>query len=126
MAGFSSGEGCFFIHACPPRKINLLFKIGQHIKDAKLIKGFVKYLGGGSYSEYLNYSMSYYKCENLNIFLDKIIPFFKKYPIIGVKAKDFADFVFVADLMKGKVHLTEKGFEQILLIKKGINKGRSF
>ena len=126
MAGFSSGEGCFFIHARPPRKISLLFQIAQHIRDSKLINGFVVYLGGGRYSESLDDNMSYYKCENLDIFLDKIIPFFKNYPILGVKAKDFADFVFVANLMKRKVHLTEKGFKQILLIKNGMNKGRKF
>ena len=126
MAGFSSGEGCFFIHARLPRKISLLFQIAQHIRDSKLIKGFVVYFGGGRYYESLDDNMSYYKCENLDIFLDKIIPFFKKYPILGVKAKDFADFVFVADLMKRKVHLTEKGFKQILLIKNGMNKGRKF
>ena len=30
------------------------------------------------------------KLQNLNISQKKIIPFFKKYPIVGVKAKDFA------------------------------------
>ena len=126
MAGFSSGEGCSIIHGRLPRKISLPFKIGQHIRDSKLIKGFVVYFRGGRYSESLDYIMSYYKCENLDIFLDKIIPFFKKYPILVVKAKDFADFVFVADLMKRKVHLTEKGFKQILLIKNGMNKEENF
>ena len=40
---------------------------------------------------------------------DKIIPFFYKYPIQGVKALDSADFKRVAELMKEGRHLTEEG-----------------
>jgi len=54
----------------------------------------------------------------------KIIPFFSKYPIEGVKAKDFDDFCKVAELMKSKVHLTSDGLEQIRKIKSGMNRGR--
>ena len=32
--------------------------------------------------------------------MKKIIPFFKKYKIIGVKAKDYADFCKVAERFK--------------------------
>ena len=53
-----------------------------------------------------------------------IIPFFDKYPIFGVKAKDFEDFKKVAELMKNKAHLTPEGLEKIRLIKAGMNRGR--
>ena len=35
-----------------------------------------------------------------------IIPLFQKNPIQGVNAKDFADWCFVADMMKEKKHFT--------------------
>ena len=57
---------------------------------------------------------------------DKIIPFFEKYPIKGVKALDYADFCKVAELMKNKAHLTEHGLEEIRKIKSGMNRGREF
>ena len=38
-----------------------------------------------------------------------IIPFFRKYPFIGVKSKDLQDFCIVADLIKDKKHLTPVG-----------------
>jgi hypothetical protein len=47
--------------------------------------------------------------DRLSDITDKIIPLFKKYPIEGVKAKDFADFCEVAELMKNKAHITEVG-----------------
>lgn len=129
MAGFCAGEGSFTVNARllsnNKRKINLWFKLPQHIRDANLIKGFIQYFDGkGTYTESLKDNMCHYNCESLSHILDKIIPFFNQYPIIGVKSKNFADFVLVANLMKGKAHLTAKGFEQILLIKDGMNKGR--
>ena len=55
---------------------------------------------------------------------DKIIPFFDRYPIVGVKALDLADFRRVATMIKTKAHLTSDGLEQIRLIKSGMNRGR--
>lgn len=55
---------------------------------------------------------------------EKIIPFFQKYPIVGVKALDYADFCKAAELMKIKAHLTASGLEQIGQLKTGINRGR--
>jgi hypothetical protein len=54
----------------------------------------------------------------------KIIPFFSRYPIIGVKAKDFEDLSKVALLMQSKAHLTKEGLEQIQKIKAGMYRGR--
>ena len=55
---------------------------------------------------------------------EKIIPFFKKYTIHGVKALDFADWCEVAEMMKQKKHLTAEGLEKIKKIKEGMNRGR--
>lgn len=125
MAGFMSGEGCFFVHARPNiRKISIFIKIAQDKRDDKLIESFVEYFGEGRCYKPLNEKMCYYICEKLSAILDNIIPFFNKYPIEGVKADDFADFIAVANMMKMKAHLTAKGYKKILLIKGGMNKKR--
>jgi hypothetical protein len=67
-----------------------------------------------------------FKVQKLSDITDRIIPFFKKYPIQGVKLKDFHDFCLVAELMKNKAHLTEEGLNRIRLIKAGMNTGRKF
>ena len=56
---------------------------------------------------------------------EKILPFFKKYPILGIKSEDFMDFCEVVNMMKVKVHLTQDGLNKIQKIKVGMNKGRS-
>ena len=57
---------------------------------------------------------------------EKILPFFKKYPIVGIKSEDFMDFCEVVNMMKVKVHLTQDGLNKIQKIKVGMNKGRSW
>ena len=56
--------------------------------------------------------------------MKKIIPFYNKYPIIGVKSEDFLDWCNVAKLMKEKKHLTQSGIDLIRKIKAGMNTGR--
>ena len=60
----------------------------------------------------------------LNDIQNKIIPFFQKYPIHGVKALDFADWCQAAELMQNKMHLKIEGLNQIRRIKAGMNRGR--
>lgn len=52
--------------------------------------------------------------------VNQIIPFLKKYPIVGTKSKDFEDWCHIAELMKNKQHLTKEGFEEIKKIKSGM------
>lgn len=83
--------------------------------------------------EYLNCGRHYFKSNSevgdfivskLSDITDKIIPFFEKYPILGVKGLDFKDFCKASELIKNKTHLTDSGFNQIKKIKVGMNKGR--
>ena len=55
---------------------------------------------------------------------DKIIPFFKKYKILGVKERDFSDFCKASDIIKAKGHLTLKGLNKISALKEGMNRKR--
>ena len=54
----------------------------------------------------------------------KIIPFFEKYPIEGVKSLDFEDFKKVCKLIENKKHLTPLGIKTILDIKLNMNQNR--
>jgi hypothetical protein len=58
--------------------------------------------------------------------VNTIIPFFEKYPIVGIKSLDFADFKKVAEMVKSKKHLTPEGFKTILEIKSNMNQNRKW
>jgi hypothetical protein len=55
---------------------------------------------------------------------DKIIPFFNKYPILGLKKLDYFDWCRIANLKSAGAHLTFEGLEEIRKIKSGMNRGR--
>ena len=55
---------------------------------------------------------------------EKIIPFFYKYPILGVKNENYNDFKLVATLLQNREHLTEEGLEKIEKIKSNMNSYR--
>jgi hypothetical protein len=55
----------------------------------------------------------------------KIIPFFEKYALHGVKKLEFKDFCQIVDIMKDNGHRTTKGIEEFFKIKDKINKGKN-
>ena len=122
-----SGEGCFLINIYKSKTklgeaVQLVFKLTQHIRDEELMKSLIECLDCGNI--YIDRNAFDFKVTKLDDIQNKIIPFFKKFQLYGVKALDFADFCQVAELMKDKKHSTKKGLEQIRKIKAGMNTGR--
>ncbi|CAF3449211.1 unnamed protein product [Fusarium graminearum] len=78
---FSSGDGCFKVSIRESKlhkrgsRVVLLFVVTQHIRDELLLKSLVDFFG----------------CQSFKDNYEKILPFFDKYPIVGVKSKDFKD-----------------------------------
>ena len=90
---------------------------------SQLMRSMVEYFQGGGV--YKNGEAFYYRITRFKDISEKIIPFFIKYPIIGMKVQDFEDFRIVAEMMKENIHLTQNGLDKILKIKAGMNNGRS-
>ena len=81
-------------------KVKLLFVLTQHSRDEQLMRSLIKYFACGrihKMGEAFDFRITK-KCDIHNV----IIPFFKKYPVIGVKSKDFANWCKVAEMMKEK------------------------
>lgn len=128
LAGFASAEGCFLIRIIKSSThltgyhIVLVFKLTQHSRDEQLIRSLVDYLECGKV--YVSGTVVDYIVTKLTDITDKIVPLFQENYIQGVKYLDFLAFVSVVELMNNKIHLTEKGLNQIKVIKAGMNKGR--
>jgi hypothetical protein len=59
VAGFVSGEGCFFIKITKGRNksgvgVQILFQVAQHIRDTKLLKNLISFFNCGQYVQTLN------------------------------------------------------------------------
>lgn len=99
----------------------LIFKLTQHSRDKELITSLIKYLECGNVyydKDCIQYTV--FKFEDL---VNKVIPFFDKYNIIGVK-KIIQTLKKVSELMKKKEHLTTEGLNEISEIRDNNNKRR--
>jgi len=129
LAGFVSGEGSFGVQIYKAKTklgeaVKVIFTITQHIRDEQLMLNLIKYLDCGNVTKRNREEAVDFKVFKFSDINNKIIPFFEKYPIQGVKSNDFKDYCKVVDLMKQNKHLTEEGLGLIRQIKTGINKGR--
>lgn len=129
VAGFASGEANFLIgiSKSPASKSGyhcyLRFKLTQDCRDEFLLRSFISFFGCGSSVRYK--SLVEYICVNTNDIYNIILPFFKQYPILGVKALDFNDWCLAAEILKNKGHLTSEGLARLNTLKKGMNTGRA-
>jgi hypothetical protein len=128
LAGFSSGEGSFGVKVRNSNEnskavVELIFQINQHVRDKQLITYIAEYLGCGNIYKHSENAIVYRVSKRSDL-TEIIIPFFEKYPILGIKALDFKDFCYISELIKNKVHHNKEGIDQILRIKAKMNSGR--
>jgi hypothetical protein len=142
LAGFVSGDSTFCVSIEKSNnkighRVRLIFGTCLHIRDKELLIGIANYFNivSKQYNVDLNNNIKYIydstkretsllQIKNYSDIINKIIPFFNQYPILGIKSLDFVDFKKVAELMKNKEHLTKAGFNEIIKIVENMNLDR--
>ena len=121
ISGFTDGEGCFHISINKISGMSLgwqvlpEFRIVQHEKDEFVLYKIKEFFGFGDVKINRTDHHGTRKefrargIENLN----KIIEFFKKYPLQTSKRKDFEIFSEVIEMMNEKKHLTKEGLDNM-------------
>jgi len=127
LAGFTSGEGTFYVNVRersdrPGYIIQLIFKVSQHIRDELIIRSLIEYFDCGNI--YKDKDMVTYRVQKFSDIDNKIMPFFSKHRIGGVKYLDYLDWCKAVELVKNKDHLTEGGLAQLRNIKAVMNLAR--
>ena len=79
MAGFTSGDGSFFVGIWPSTtklnfSVNLEFKLTQHNRDKVLLESFRAYFGCGEVRIRSQESTLDFRCKNFFDIKSKIIP----------------------------------------------------
>ena len=121
VAGFVSGEGNFLV-MINRDVVSLRFSISQHNRDDKLLKSLISYFECGLFNSHSGENKSgVFIVRKFSDISDKIITFFQKYEIEGIKREDFNDWCKVHQIMKSKAHLKKEGVEIIRQIKSGMN-----
>lgn len=124
VRGFTEAEGCFFVTLMKNSylrigvQVTLGFILTQHSRDRDLLKGLVSFFGCGNYSERAMIGKAGdFKVSALKDITQKIIPFFKEYPLLGAKILSFKRLCLIAEIMEAKGHFSEEGLKKIKDIK---------
>lgn len=130
IAGFTTAEGCFFVHIVNStthklkKRVILVFLLTQHARERELMLSFKNYFSCGHV--YKNKEVCTYRVETFADIDSKFIPFFKEYLIQGEKYLGFLDWCKVFELIKNKEHLTVEGLNKIQGINANMNRGRLY
>ena len=130
LAGFVDGEGYFYVKVQKAKTssgflVSMQFSITQHIRDELLLTKLIDYLGCGKIEKPSTRTNEVrFVINRFSNLIDKIIPFFDRYSLRGIKSMDFQDFYKVSKIMEDKGHLTPEGLKKIKSLKSGMNTGR--
>jgi hypothetical protein len=130
ISGYVTGEGCFYAESGKDLKyrlghrIRLAFCIEVKESDKEILEGVQQALGCGNmyfldFGRYKGYEEKNwhkhvkYRVSNFNDIWTKVIPFFKKYPLYGTKAKVFKVYCEIAERMFRREHISYAGLEQV-------------
>lgn len=94
LAGFTSGEGCFFINIYKNAsntgyKTSLRFKLGQHKRDKIWLENIRSFFNCGIIAKYSRSNVLTFVVSSFSDIYEKIIPFFKEHPVLGIKSLYF-------------------------------------
>ena len=141
VSGFTSGEGSFQVLARNSNKeLFARFSLHLHVRELEVLKGIAIYFKNyNNEDQFKSTKPAQMNCSvcvqqnkksvqlqisNFTDIINVIIPFFNKYPILGVKHLDYEDWCKIANLVISGSHLTVEGFKEIVQLESGMNKGR--
>ena len=133
IVGFVDGEGCFSVGVFRNRilkngwQVFPEFVVTQGKKSLSALEELQRFFGCGKIfinTRYDNHREPLYRycVRSVKDIREKIIPFFKKYPLRTAKQNDFKRFVRIIAMMEQKTHLTIKGMEKIAGIVEQMNR----
>jgi len=100
-------------------KLSAAFNVSQ--KDRAPLDLFSETLACGSMRKAGNGGW-YWEVNRLPDLRSQIIPFFRRFPLVGLKAQDFELFAQAADLL-GNKPLSESDYKQVLFLREQMNRG---
>lgn len=111
LSGFVCGEGCFTGYLSLDIKSSwglqpgLDFNITQSTNDKILLEAINFYFGnkGGIYNKPNNVSVVAFR--NVKVLKEVIIPFFYKYPLVGIKSYELERWIKLIDIYYNKKHI---------------------
>ena len=128
ISGYVDGEGCFCVSfSYRPRNIKLgwevkpSFAVGQNYDRREVLDLIQRYFDCGFMRRDYGDKTLKYEVRRIDDLIEKIIPHFKKYPLISAKQKDFLLFADICRKIKSQKHLDRNGLQEIIKLSYQMN-----
>jgi hypothetical protein len=126
IVGFVEGEGTFHVAFYQDRKMQIGWKvipefhINQGYIRKNILEAIMHYFSCGylkpNHANKSNDDTWVYVVRNKKDLKNKIIPFFKRYPLLSRKKEDFLLFNTIIDMTCQGNHLNKDGFKKIVTL----------
>lgn len=123
LAGFTDGEGCFYVGFSKrndlPLKWQIIteFHVSQNPGGKNVLEEFKNRLGCGyikpNHAKNPRDKSWVFIIKDRKDLVEKLIPFFKKYNLFTSKKEDFYIFYKVLTIIENREHLKIEGFKKI-------------
>ena len=120
LSGYADGEGCFTISISPRRKLAVgwevrpSFSVSQNGDRAEVLHALQTYFGCGSIRPDRSDKTLKWEIRSLHPILDRVLPHFRRRPLLSSKQKDFELFALVCEAMARGEHRTMCGLDEIV------------
>ncbi|PIQ69084.1 MAG: hypothetical protein COV91_00760 [Candidatus Taylorbacteria bacterium CG11_big_fil_rev_8_21_14_0_20_46_11] len=128
LSGFCDGEGSFNVSLRMRKdhklqwQVVLTFNVAQ--RDVTNLLILQKYLQCGRLQKRSD-GVHYFVVTNYKELIEKVIPFFERFPLQSVlKKKNFEIFRQATNIVYSGRHLTPKGFMEVVELREGLNEGK--
>ena len=124
LAGFTDGEGCFYVGVHPTSNVSLglqvipEFHVSQNGERVSVLQLFVDTLGCGLIKKNASANSRdktyVFVVKRHNDLYERVLPFFQRFPLRSEKQQEFLRFAQVVEMMHRKEHLSSEGLRRIL------------
>ena len=131
IAGFVDGEGSF--HVAVQKTLNVKlgwqvipeFHVSQNQSRTAVLEMIQSVLGCGyikpNHRMRTNDLTNVYVVRNHHDMLNKVVPFFRRYPLVSSKNEDFKKFAEIVEMMHQGNHLNREGLKKIFTMAFSMN-----
>jgi LAGLIDADG endonuclease len=118
ISGYADGEGCFTISISPRAKLLVgwevrpSFSVSQNGDRAEVLHVIQAYFGCGSIRPDRSDKTLKWETRRLDDLVDRVIPYFERYPLLSGKRLDFERFTSACRLAAEGAHSNESGSDR--------------
>ena len=120
ISGYVDGEGCFSVSIAPRPTLSVgwevrpSFSVSQNGDRAEVLYAIQDYFGCGSLRPDRSDRTLKWETRRLSSLLERVIPHFRRHPMLSGKQRDFELFDDICTAMSDGAHRTRDGLREIV------------